>query len=84
MNETKKKLEDTKSYIVELAPRVQTEKLTFPIGKLLSCDEYKHYKSLLGLCLGWYGHLMVLYKTINLFGSLGHHQSNYVLPIIFS
>ena len=34
MNETKRQLEDTKSYIVELAPRVQTDKLTFPIGKL--------------------------------------------------
>ena len=58
MNETKKKLEDTKAYIVKLAPQVQTEKLTFPIGKLpravRNADIPNHYKyhdtSLQSLC----------------------------------
>ena len=58
MNETKKTLEDTKAYIVKLAPQVQTEKLTFPIGKfpraVRNADIPNHYKnhdtSLQSLC----------------------------------
>ena len=37
---------------------------------------------ILGLCLGWYGHLMVLYKTQ--FNWVTWSPPKYVLPIIFS
>ena len=36
----------------------------------------------LGFCLGWYGHLMVLYKTK--FNWVTWSPPKYVLPIIFS
>ena len=39
-------------------------------------------QSWLGLCLGWYGHLIVLYKTK--FNWITWSPPKYVLPIIFS